>query len=177
MVEDAGGVFAAMGDVVLYPSMPGNVLVTPGIRPYARCQGRGTYGQSKGPQGSHGWDTWVRRAIEAINEERAVGTDVIPLHALLLVVETMPKASRRRAFSASRSSRSCSAHAAASIASSMTSAYSVVISSDGMVAWVATVGISAACCPLCVGLRGRDARAAGSGGRQFHVISIHKTVV
>ena len=38
-------------------------------------EGRGTYGQSKGPQG---WTTWVRRAIEAINEERAVGTNTSP---------------------------------------------------------------------------------------------------
>jgi hypothetical protein len=35
--------------------------------------GRGTYGQSKGPDG---WTNWVRRAIQAINRERTVGTDL-----------------------------------------------------------------------------------------------------
>ena len=38
-------------------------------------EGLGTYGQSKNAQG---WTTWVRRAIEAVNAERAVGTDIAP---------------------------------------------------------------------------------------------------
>eukprot|EP01043_Picozoa_sp_COSAG02_P076848 COSAG02_NODE_16533_length_1076_cov_1.328557_1_plen_308_part_00 len=38
-------------------------------------EGRGTYGQSKSAQG---WTTWVRHAIEAVNEERAVGTGIAP---------------------------------------------------------------------------------------------------
>ena len=37
--------------------------------------GRGAYGQSKGPDG---WTAWIRKAIDAINAEQTVGTDLSP---------------------------------------------------------------------------------------------------
>ena len=54
--------------------------------------GVGTYGQSKGSQG---WTTWVRRAIEAINDEKAAGTDLSP-NAYLRTYVTEGKAALER---------------------------------------------------------------------------------
>ena len=54
--------------------------------------GIGTYGQSKGSQG---WTTWVRRAIDAINDEKVAGTDLSP-NAYLRTYVTEGKAALER---------------------------------------------------------------------------------
>jgi hypothetical protein len=38
-------------------------------------QGKGAYGQSKGAQG---WTAWIKRAVDAINQEQAAGSDLAP---------------------------------------------------------------------------------------------------